>query len=351
VTFNCRGVHAQIYAIRCQCISSKRALIKDFPAGNRPETGRIMAYPPVTVLIPAYNAARTIERALASVWRQNYPGMEVLVVDDGSTDDTGLWVERMAAANLRLIRLDKNRGECGAMNVGIREARTEYIAFLDADDEWLDGKLLKQLPIIEAQPEMSFISCGGEVVDPQGRVVSTFGLQPPADSPGEVWRVLLHKSYVAKPTVVARRAKLLEAGGFNEALKISGDQDMWITLALSGDVGFLTEVLIRVHMTPDSLMHRYGGCEDEFGLPMIRSHLSRLGSRLSRHEVREILGERYARTGRNIYYRGRPARGAMLLLRAMLLGNRPLENLSYLVSAAPPMIRLKRHFRRLNRLQ
>jgi glycosyltransferase involved in cell wall biosynthesis len=303
-----------------------------------------MPYPPVTVVIPAYNAARTIERALASVWRQNYPEMEVVVVDDGSIDDTSLHVQKMDQGNLRLIRLEKNRGECGAMNVGIQEARTDYIAFLDADDEWLDDKLLTQLPIIESHPEMSFVACGGQGVDPEGRVVATFGLEPPSASPREFWRVLLVKSYIAKPTVVARRAKLLEVGGFNEALKISGDQDMWIKLALNGEVGFVTEILIRVHITSDSLMKRYGGREDEFGLPMIRDHLSRLGPRLSRREIRQILGERYARTGRNIYYRGRPGRGAALVIHAVLLGNRPLENLTYLVSAAPLMIRLKQHF-------
>src|SRR5215472_4520436 len=136
-----------------------------------------MPYPPITVLIPAFNASGTIERALTSVWGQNYPELEVVVVDDGSSDDTGIRVERIGKNNLRLIRLEENQGECGAMNVGIKEARTNYIAFLDADDEWLDGKLLKQLPVIEAHPEMSLISCGGEVVDQDDVVATTFGLE------------------------------------------------------------------------------------------------------------------------------------------------------------------------------
>src|SRR6266436_9805516 len=148
-----------------------------------------MPYPPVTVLIPAYNAARTIERALASVWRQNYPEMEVIVVDDGSNDDTSLHVQKIGDGNVRLIRLEKNRGECGAMNIGIQEARTDYIAFLDADDEWLENKLLIHLPIIESCPAMSFVSCGGQGVDQEGRVVATFGLEPPSCPPSEFWRV------------------------------------------------------------------------------------------------------------------------------------------------------------------
>jgi glycosyltransferase involved in cell wall biosynthesis len=308
-----------------------------------------MSYPRITVLIPAYNAVRTIERALASVWRQNYPEVEVIVVDDCSTDDTGIRVEQAAGGNLRLTRLDKNRGVSGALNVGIRQARNEYIAFLDADDEWLPDKLIKQLPIIDAHPEMTLIACGGESVDPTGRTLETFGLELPPYSPSEFWRALLLKTYFSRSTVVARRTKLLEAGGFDEALMVAEDQDMWIKLASNGDTGFLPEVLARIYNIPDSLGARYGEREAEFTLPMIRNHLSNLASRLSKREARQILGRRYAATGRNVYGLGSHARGAALLIRGMLLGNRPLENLAYLVSASPPMMRLKRHLRRTNR--
>ena len=306
-----------------------------------------MPYPPVTVLIPAYNAARTIGRALASVWRQNYPDMEVVVVDDGSGDETCAVVEGASSGHrLRLIRLEKNRGVSCALNAGIREARYEYVAFLDADDEWLDDKLIRQLSIIDACPEMTLISCGCEFVDPDGCAVGTFGLEIPAYPPGEFWRALLVRSYIAKPTAVARRARLLEVGGFDEALKVGEDQDMWIRLALVGDVGFVREILVRVHDTSNSLMKRYAYREDEYGLPMIRKILSRLGSRLSKREARQILAERYAAMGRNIYP-GRPSHGAALVMRAVLLGNRPLQNLTYLVSLAPPMISLKKQLRRL----
>ena len=307
-----------------------------------------MPYPRVTVLIPAYNAARTIERALASVWRQNYPAMEVIVVDDCSTDDTGLQVEKMTGGNLSLIRLDRNRGVSGALNVGIRQARNDYIAFLDADDEWLADKLIKQLPVIEAHPDMTLIACGGESVDPAGRTFDTFGLELPPHSPREFWRALLVKTYFSRSSVIARRARLLEVGGFDEALMVSEDQDMWIKLATSGETGFLPEVLVRIYNMPDSLGARYGEREAEFTLPMIRNHLSHLASRLSKRETRQILGQRYAATGRNIYGLGSHARGAALLIRGALLGNRPLENLAYLVSASSPMRRLKRHLRRRN---
>jgi glycosyltransferase involved in cell wall biosynthesis len=314
-----------------------------------------MVYPPVTVLIPAYNAASTIERALDSVWRQNYPEMEVIVVDDASTDQTGLILEEAASAHLslRLFRLQGNRGVSGALNAGIQQARTDYIAFLDADDEWLADKLAKQIPIIATRPKMTLIACGEASLDAAGRDCGTFGLELDLLPyvPGEFWRALLFKCYFSRTTVVARRSKLLEVGGFDETLKVSEDQDMWIKLASEGETGFVPEVLARIHHLPNSLGARYGEREAQFTLPMIRNHLLRLASRLSRREKRLIIGQRYAATGRNIYALGRHGWGAALVIRGALLGNRPLENLAYLVSAAPPMIRLKERLRRKSRVQ
>jgi len=303
-------------------------------------------YPPVTALIPAYNAGFTIERALASVRRQDYPEMEIIVVDDASTDDTGIRVQNFGLANIRLIQLKKNHGVSCALNAGILEARTDFIAFLDADDEWLDGKLIKQLPIIKADPEMTFIACGGEDVDPAGIVHHTFGLESPPYSAREFWRALLCKAYFSRATVVARRSALIKAGGFDEGLMVSEDQDMWIRLAAAGKAGLLAEVLVRYHHPPGSLAQRYWEREAEFTLSMIRRNLSRLAHRLSKREIKQVLGHRYAAIGRNMYGSGGLGRGANLIIRGMLLGNRPLENLGYLISAAPPAIHLKRHFRK-----
>lgn len=105
--------------------------------------------------------------------------------------------------------------------------------------------------------------------------------------------------------MVARRAKLLAAGGFDEALEISEDQHMWIKLALSGEVGFSGEVLVRKHETSGSLMEPYGGGADEFILPMIRQHLSRLAPHLSRQEVKKSSESDTPPRGRNIYARVR----------------------------------------------
>src|SRR5882724_1442948 len=105
-----------------------------------------MPPPLVTVLIPAFNAERTIVRALDSVFRQAYEPLEVLVIDDASTDGTAEVVAAYGRSEIRLISLTLNRGEC-SVNEGLAQAKGEYVAFLDADDEWLDEKLKKQVAL------------------------------------------------------------------------------------------------------------------------------------------------------------------------------------------------------------
>jgi glycosyltransferase involved in cell wall biosynthesis len=298
--------------------------------------------PLISVIIPAYNAGRTIERALNSVWRQNYTSIEVIVVDDGSTDDTAAMVERHLGRGVRLIRLPRNVGECGAMNAGIKPATGDYLAFLDADDEWLDGKLHKQMAMLAAYPAMTFVTSGFHYVNDDGRTVRKSGTGHLPPELKEFWRELLAASYVAKPCVIARTASLRAVGGFDESLAVAGDQDMWIRLSLIGDVGFVNEDLVRVHITADSLTRRYAAREMEYTLPMVMKYLRSERGRLSPREIRGVLRRRFTAIGRNAYVHGRVVAGALLILRAVALGYRPVENILYLLSASPPVRAIKR---------
>ena len=296
--------------------------------------------PTVSVLIPAFNAAATIDRALYSVWRQHWPIEEVIVVDDASTDGTAERARRHRRTELHVLSLSRNRGECGAMNDGIRSARGDLIAFLDADDEWLDGKLARQVPIMAQRPELVFTSCRFEARFPDGRGYLYGGGAELSGS--DAWRALLRRSQAGKPCVLARRSALLKIGGFDESLRVAGDQDMWIRLALLGPVEFIPDVLVRVHVTEGSLTQRYARRELEFTVPMIEGHLDALADRLAVQERRQILGERLTQCGRDCYHAGGLRDGAWLLARAAWLGHERWANLWYLVTAAPPARKLKR---------
>jgi glycosyltransferase involved in cell wall biosynthesis len=290
--------------------------------------------PLVSVLIPAFNAGRTIERALASVFAQDREEFELIVVDDGSTDDTA---ERAARyEGVRLLRLRRNRGVSAASNAGVALAKGEFIAFLDADDEWLPGKLEAQIAVLEASPTTSFV-CG------PWREVRLSGSTTVQPSRGQAhlysetaWRELLAASFVLKSTVMARKACILNAGGFDEKLLIAEDQDMWIRLALLGTVGWYPEPLTIHYETPNSLTKRYGLREQDFVLPMIERHLRTQRANLTARETNFIRGTRYARIGRSLYQKRQYAMGLNYLLRAILRGIQPAEHLAFILIASPP---------------
>jgi glycosyltransferase involved in cell wall biosynthesis len=302
--------------------------------------------PFVTVLIPAYNAETTIERAIDSALAQNYPAFEIIVVDDGSRDMTSEVVTRYERSEVRLLRLPYNHGEGGVLNEGIAVSKGEFIAFLDADDEWLATKLAKQVELLERNPRASMATCGCLFSDRDGQNIQRFGMPPMGFGKNEIWRRLLAATCIAKPCVLVRASVLAEVGLFDTTVPIAADQDMWIRLAMAGDVEFVSEYLVVAHDTPGSLTKTYVTQMDRAVLPMVHRYLQQCRAVLTSREIRGILCERYVSTGRNLYVNGRALRGLCLILRSLMLGGRSGEALWYLASASPPGRAIKRLIRR-----
>jgi len=183
----------------------------------------------VSVVIPAWNAARSLSRAIDSVLAQTWERREVIVVDDGSTDNS-LALLAGYGEQLRVVS-QANGGPSSARNRGLREARGQYVAFLDADDHWLPEKLERQVALLEARPDLGFCSTSTTVVDTRGEPVRDW----PCCNTAEPLLVTLfmHSSAVSGSTsgVLVRRQLLLEAGGFDEHLRGFEDPDLWIRLA------------------------------------------------------------------------------------------------------------------------
>ncbi len=301
-----------------------------------------MKAPRVTVVIPAFNAAATIRRAVDSVLAQTYRDYEIVVIDDGSRDATADIVAMRYGRRVRLLCLACNQGESAAMNEGIAVAEGELIAFLDADDEWLRDKLAKQIAALDRHPDAVMVSCACRFVDLRGNVVREFGMPPSGIDRNQAWRRLLARSFIAKPCVVARRAALREVGQFDTKLAVAADQDMWIRLAMLGPVEVVPEFLTIVHDTAGSLTKVHARKVDKYVLPMIEGHIARQRPRLETWEVRKVLGERFTVVGRNLYRAGSVIRGATLIMRAVSKGYEVPANLRYLVAASPPARALKR---------
>jgi len=195
--------------------------------------------PTVSVVIPAYNAAWCVEKAVDSVLAQTFRDFEVIVVNDGSTDDTTSVLSRYGDA-IRLIN-QTNGGMSHARNSGIRAARGEFIAFLDSDDWWLPAKLEHQVGLMRGRPEVGFCSCTARVEDTEGQLLNLWACRnwqgsflahlfaSNADVPGSCSAVL------------ARRHLVQRAGAFDETLRGAEDPDLWMRLAAISEYACLPE--------------------------------------------------------------------------------------------------------------
>jgi glycosyltransferase involved in cell wall biosynthesis len=198
--------------------------------------------PHVTIVIPAYNAEQWLSAALGSALAQTYADIEVVVVDDGSTDGSARVVESFADPRVRLIR-QENRGLSAARNTGIRQARGSLVAFLDADDLFDPNKIEKQVRPLENEPELGVVSCGFRVIDEVGSVL---GMEMPwRDSPIVELPSLLFSCPLLPSTLLCRRDWLVRVGMFNESQRCYEDWEFAIRLALAGcRFGWVREPLI-----------------------------------------------------------------------------------------------------------
>ncbi|MCZ2291213.1 MAG: glycosyltransferase [Burkholderiales bacterium] len=227
------------------------------------------AAPVVSVVIPAYNAAWCVRKAIDSALAQDFRAHQIIVVNDGSTDDT-LAVLRSYGEAIRIVD-QRNGGMSNARNAGLRAARGEFVAFLDSDDWWLPGKLGRQVELLRARPELGFCSCAARVEDPQGRLlnhwecprwdgsflVHLFGSS--ADVPGSCSAVL------------ARRALVEQVGAFDESLRGAEDPDLWIRLAAVSEYACVPEPGVVILRRPGSVSRNLNAMRDST-LRMLRKN-------------------------------------------------------------------------------
>ena len=211
-----------------------------------------MAHSPlVSVIIPTYNRARVVCHAIDSVLAQSYTATEIIVVDDGSTDNT-LDELRSYGERIRLVR-QGNSGPAIARNRGIAEATGEFVAFLDSDDLWVPEKLSRQIECLTlAGPSVSCCLCNCTVLFRDGGRTSTFAIADtlPVCSRG-LWlnpaEVLLDRFVLFSQAALVRRSVLDSVGHFDETLRFGEDYDLPLRLALEGPWCILGDELVIYH--------------------------------------------------------------------------------------------------------
>ena len=200
--------------------------------------------PTVSVIIPTYNRAHLVGRAICSVLNQTFQDFEIIVVDDGSTDNTEEVVKSFNDPRIRYIRHEQNRGGSAARNTGIRAARGEYIAFLDSDDEWLPEKLDTQLKTMSTLPEHFVGVCCGYYRARQSKIVSVS--RPMLY--GKLFDKLLKSPFLnGGSCLIVRKNALVAIGGFDEQLARHQDWDLLLRLALMYEIGIIDTPLVIKH--------------------------------------------------------------------------------------------------------
>jgi glycosyltransferase involved in cell wall biosynthesis len=300
-----------------------------------------MAAPLVSVVVPTYNRVRFLDHAIESALGQTHPEVEVIVVDDGSTDETPVAVKRWAGnPRVRYIR-QENRGVSSARNTGFANSRGAYVALLDSDDVWEPWKLELQVACMERFPDVGMTWTDMDAIDAEGRLQQTEYLRtmysvwnevtldelftkavPLSDiAPalgekvrnktfytGDIFSYMVLGNIVHTSTVVLRRSRLDQVGSFDEAFRYAGeDYDFHLRTCKLGPVGLLDLVTIRYTVgNPDAISAKGLEMAEGFLLTLTRTlREDRTLIRLSASRISWALADANAWVGEELMERGR----------------------------------------------
>lgn len=207
--------------------------------------------PIVSIIIPTYNRANLIGKSIDSVLNQTFKDFEVIIVDDGSTDDTKNVVESFNDIRIIYIRNKKNKGACFARNIGIKIAKGEFIAFQDSDDEWLPKKLEKQINVFKTLPQENIVYTGfWKIKDDKKTYIP---LNRVKQKEGNIYKELLKGNFISTQTLLVRKKCFEKSGIFDENLPRFQDWELVLRLSKYYNFKFIDKPLVLCYFTAKSI--------------------------------------------------------------------------------------------------
>jgi Glycosyl transferase family 2 len=206
--------------------------------------------PAITVLMPAHNAAAFIGEAIASVLNQTFVDFELLIINDGSTDETARVIQQFTDARIRVINQPK-AGIAAALNKGLELANARLVARFDADDICIPNRLQVQYDFVQAHPNYVVVGCDVEYVDAHGGFV--FAHEMPAHTDADIRKLTMAICPFIHSGVLFDKEAIVRAGGYNERAHTFEDHFLWNQVLQQGSGCNLPQVLLQVRLNPPSL--------------------------------------------------------------------------------------------------
>jgi glycosyltransferase involved in cell wall biosynthesis len=267
--------------------------------------------PTVSIITPTYNREQLLGRAIQSILNQTYQDFELIIVDDGSTDNTERLVKSFNSEKVRYIRQRENKGPAVARNTGLRSAKGNYIAFQDSDDEWLPEKLEKQVRVFEtAPPEVGVVYTSYYKARKNGKRARPYASLVPQE--GDVFSHLLKGRVVLPSTAVIKRECFERAGLFDERLLPIEDSELFMRFSRDYHFKCINEPLVLYSPQSDSISKNTGARLKPYKL-ILERYLEDI------KKDKRILANCYFRLGNILCAAGELSRGRSYLIKSIAL--------------------------------
>ncbi len=230
----------------------------------------MISFPKISVIIPSFNREKTVVRAINSVLEQNYPNIELIVVDDGSSDNTATILKKKYLKSLILLE-QTNQGVSSARNRGVEQSSGKWIAFLDSDDYWHPKKLAYQIQALELLPDLKILQTQEIWIRNGRRVNPRIKHKKPK---GWIFNKSLKLCCISPSSVLIEKALFCDAGGFDEDLLACEDYDLWLRITANHPVGLVDQLLLtKTGGHQDQLSMKYAAM-DRFRVYSLLKNLS-----------------------------------------------------------------------------